>query len=329
MRIIVTGGAGFIGKHLLDWLVADGHEVLVVDDLSKGRRDHIPSGLGLEVTDLSRIAAGDLGQRFDAFGAEGVVHLSGVHFIPDCMRNPERTFDVNTKGTHTLIEAVRLSAVTRVVLASTLDVYAAEDRIHSESDVPQPSNIYGLTKFLSENLLEFAVRVGGCESGIALRLANVYGPNETNPHVIPDVVERIAQRDGPRLAMGYLGAARDFVFVEDVARAFGLAITRGPSGFHALNAGSGGSVPVRRVVEILQTLLGDDRPVVENAAAFRKFDRVSLTPRVEAIERVLGWRAETRIHEGLESVVSERALTLAVANGHARLGARGGSQRVR
>ena len=304
MRVVVTGGAGFIGKHLLDWLIADGHEAMAIDDLSRGRPEHIPSRVNLERVDLSQISAGDLGRQFEAFDAEAVVHLAGVHFIPECLANPERTFAINAKSTHTLIEAVQLSAVSRVVLASTMDVYAAKDRVHGEADPLAPSNIYGLTKALSEQLLEYAVRVGACESGVALRLANVYGPNETNPHIIPDALKRILERTAPALVMGYLGAVRDFVYVKDIARAFGIAVTKAAPGFCTLNAGTGHAVPVRTVVHILQELLKDDRPVHEDVAAFRTFDRVSLTPRVDAIEHVLGWRAETRIAAGLEAIVA-------------------------
>jgi UDP-glucose 4-epimerase len=302
MRIVVTGGAGFIGKHLLDWLVRDGHRVLVIDDFSRGQPEHIPPEVDLQIADLSKIMAADLAHQFEAFEAEAVAHLAAVHFIPECMSNPERTFAINTRNMHTLVEAVQLSAVSRVVFASTMDVYRAEDRVHDETDPPAPSNIYGLTKILSEHILEYAVRIGACKSGIALRLANVYGPNETNPHVIPDVLKRITKRDAPALIMGYLGAARDFVYVKDIAQAFGTALMRAPAGFCALNAGTGKAIPIRTVVRMLQELLCDNRPVQEDVAAFRKFDRMSLTSRTDAIEQVLGWRAETQIADGLREL---------------------------
>jgi len=303
MRIAVTGGAGFIGKHVLDWLIAHEHEVIVIDDLSRGRREHVPPQLTFLKFDLSRITASELAGHFDHAKVEAVIYLAGTHFIPDCMRNPERTFEINTQGTHTLLEAVRLSAVSRMVFASTMDVYAVADRVHSETDTLKPSNIYGLTKALSEQMLQYAVYVGACESAVALRLANVYGPNETNPHVIPDAIERIVKRDEPALVMGYLGSARDFVYVKDVARAFGLAATRAPAGFWPLNTGTGHSIPVRTVIRTLQNMLGDTRLLQENPAAFRQFDRVSLTPNVDAIARVLGWRAETQLAEGLNATI--------------------------
>lgn len=303
MRVAVTGGAGFIGKHVLEWLTTQGHEVIVFDDLSRGRLEHLPPKVTFLKMDVSQTSASELAQHFNAAETDVVVHLAATHFIPDCMRNPTRTFKINTGGTHTVLEAVAASGVSRVVFASTLDVYAAVDRVHAEADSLAPSNIYGLTKVLSEQMLEYAVRVGACESAVALRLANVYGPGETNPHVIPDAIERIVHRDQSALVMGYLGSARDFVYVKDVARAFGLAATKAPAGFWALNIGTGQGIAVRKAVHILQDLLGDTRPLQENAAAFRKFDRISLTPDVSAVARVLGWSAETQITQGLEATI--------------------------
>jgi len=311
MRIAVTGAAGFIGKHLSDWLVADGHDVLAIDNLARGKPEHVPPEVPLLKLDLAHVSAAELGREFERFRVEAVVHLAAVHFIPECMRNPERTFAINARSTHTLVEAVGTSTASRVVFASTLDVYAAEDRVHDEADRLAPGNIYGLTKALSEQILESSVRMGACESAVALRLANVYGPNETNPHVIPDAIERIVTRDGPALVMGYLGSARDFVYVKDVARAFGLAATRPSVGFHAANVGTGMGVPVRTVIKMLQDILGDNRPIKENAAAFRKFDRVSLTPSVEAARHLLGWEAQTRLSDGLQATIESIVPALA------------------
>src|SRR6201989_3642417 len=104
MRVVVTGGAGFIGKHLLDWLVAEGDDGMAIDDMSRGRQEHVPPLVSLQCIDLSQVLVSDLARMFDAFGAEAVIHLAGVHFIPECIRSPERTFAINTKSTHVLVE---------------------------------------------------------------------------------------------------------------------------------------------------------------------------------------------------------------------------------
>ena len=303
MRIVVTGGAGFIGKHVLDWLAARGHAVRVIDDFSTGRPSHVPAGMPADKLDLTTLTARDLAAILADFKADGVIHLAAMHFIPDCMARPERTFDVNTRVTHTLVEALRLHPVDRLVMASTMDIYGIEDQAHAETEAPAPANVYGLSKLLSEEIFACGYRQDVCRAAVALRLANVYGPDETNPHLIPDVFDRLARPVGPELLMGYLGSSRDFVYVKEVADAFGRAVTAAPDGFHRLNVGTGRPVPVREVVQTLQRLLGDSRPLRENPMALRKFDRVSLTPAVEAIAATLGWRAQRRVADGLAEMV--------------------------
>lgn len=307
MRILVTGGAGFIGKHLLEWLLAAGHTVRVIDSFATGRPSHVPAVVPVLEADLTTLSAQDIAGFLKANAVDAVVHLAAMHFIPDCMARPERTFAVNTQVTHTLIEALEAHPVERVVMASTMDVYSNEDKPHDEADETHPSNVYGLSKLLSEKILAYGVVREVCKTGVAFRFANVYGPDETNPHLIPDVLARLAKPEGPELVMGYLGASRDFVFVNDVARALGMAATGTPKplepGMHVLNLGTGTGIPVRTVIQTLQRLYGDTRPMRENPAAFRRFDRASLTPRVAKVANVLGWQASLGIEEGLAETV--------------------------
>ena len=305
MRVVVTGGAGFVGKHVLLWLQSRGHSVLVLDNFSTGRHSHIPAGVELRTVDLTSISAAELAGWLREFGAQGVVHLAAMHFIPDCMARPERTFAVNTRSTHSLIEGLELHPVERFVLASTMDVYGNEDVIHKETDPLSPSNVYGLSKALSEQIVAYGQRRDLYRASVALRLSNVYGPDETNPHLIPDVIQRIVNRDSNELVMGYLGATRDFIYVKEVADAFGRAVTTAPAGFQALNVGTGRGVPVRQVVQTIQQIMGDGRTMRENPAAFRKFDRTSLTPDVRAIAGVLGWRSAIDMREGLAETVRQ------------------------
>jgi UDP-glucose 4-epimerase len=304
MRIVILGGAGFIGSHVAKAL--QDHEIVIVDDFSTGRESHIPESAELWRQNLTTLSLADMNAFLEEFQPEAVIHLAAMHFIPDCMARPERTFAVNVGTTHTLVQALMQRPVKTVVFASTLDVYAAADRVHYELDILEPANIYGLSKSLSEDILAFGHRAGMCESAVALRLANVYGPGETNPHLIPDALDRIVHRNGDEsaLIMGYLGATRDFVFVEDVAAAFQRAALLSPSGFHRLNVGTGHPVAVREVVKALQILQGDTRPLQENPAVFRKFDRPSLTPDVHRIADVLGWQASTTLRAGLSQTIA-------------------------
>lgn len=303
MRILVTGGAGFIGKHILEWLEARGHALHVIDDFSTGRISHVGPNVALTKIDMTALSCDDLTGVLADFHAEAVVHLAAMHFIPDCMARPERTFAVNSGITHTLIEALSRHSVQRLVYASTMDVYSIDDHPHDEQEPPAPANIYGLSKLIGEQIVAYGARRGLYQSACALRLANVYGPDETNPHLIPEIIARLDNPNTPELVMGYLGATRDFVFVREVAEAFGLAVTAAPSGFHCLNVGTGSPVSVREVVTTLQRLCNDSRPVRENPAVFRAFDRASLTPIVDSIRTVLDWRAHRSITQGLVETI--------------------------
>ncbi|MEM9169399.1 MAG: NAD(P)-dependent oxidoreductase [Pseudomonadota bacterium] len=304
MRVVVTGGAGFVGYHLCRKLLEAGHDVFVIDNFSYGKREHVDPAATLWKTDLGTAPIDEIEARLADFAPDCVAHLCAIHFIPYCIDHPDEAMSANVASTHRLVEALRSRPVRRLVFTSTMDVYAAVDRVHETTHAPNPSNIYGLTKHLSEQLIEYAVTVGAAERATAFRLSNVYGTHETNPHVIPDVVKRISQKDEAQLAMGYLGATRDFVYVGDVAEAIYRALTcdDGPA-YQALNLGSGVATPVRDVVARIARALGDDRPIVEDQKKFRKFDRPSLTPDMAATEAALGWRPSTTLDEGLARVI--------------------------
>jgi UDP-glucose 4-epimerase len=301
--VLVTGGAGFIGMHVVRKLLENGHPVLIVDDLSVGSAQRIPAECEFQHIDLTTCTEKTLAALLSDSGARAIIHLAAIHFIPRCMADPERTFAVNVAATHRLVEATRRSQVERFVLASTLDVYGTSDVVHVEEEPAAPTNVYGLSKLLSEEVVAYGCRSRYVRSATALRLANVYGPGETNPHVIPDTLDRLRDRGQRQLKMGSLAGSRDFVFVQDVAEAFVRSLLLNVPGFACLNIGTGQATSVRRVVELLQLYMGDQRPIVEDPNAFRRFDRKSLTPDVTRASELLGWQPSHGLPEGLRATV--------------------------
>lgn len=303
MNVLVTGGAGFIGKHLVDRLVEHGETVTVIDNLSFGKRSHVPPSVELIELDLGKATPADLVAILERIKPEAIYHLAAIHFIPYCMEHPDEAFASNVQATNTLIAAMQKVPVKKFVFSSTMDVYQARDVVHSEQHPPEPANIYGLTKYLSEVAIEYAQRIGACGSATVFRFANVYGPNETNPHVIPDAIRKIGDRAANAVRMGYLGAERDFVYVADVAAALHAGGQKHDAGFARYNLGTGISRPVRAIIQDLQRLMGDNRPLEEDQRQFRKFDRPTLTPDIAAIRSELGWSAAMPIDEGLRRTV--------------------------
>ena len=307
MKTLVTGGAGFIGSHVVDRLQAAGHEVKVIDNLSVGRREHIPHGVELWQLDLGTIAAADLKARLEAYRPDMVFHLAAIHFIPYCIAHPEESFATNVKATHTLTQALEGLPVKKLVSASTMDVYPVADKVHAETDAPDPRNIYGLTKLLSEQIVRCAAYCHDTMSAVSLRLANVYGPRETNPHVIPDFLKYLEDKKTPEIKMGYLGASRDFVHVFDVADAFVKSAVTDTGKYEFMNVGTGTPVPLRAMLDLIKRAAGDGRAVKEDPQKFRKFDRPSLTPAVGKIKAKIGWSAKLTPEQGVATLFHEHA----------------------
>ena len=303
MNILITGGAGFVGSHICERLITQGHNVSIIDNFSTGRRENIIPGTHVFTCDIAKCSDSDLAGIFSEINPTNVVHLAAIHFIPYCVAHPQETFDINVRSTERLLRILP-QEVSRFVFASTMDVYAPIDRLHSEADDPAPFNVYGLSKHLGESLLAFKTRTTENFCGIALRFANVIGLRETNPHLVPDVIERIRESGTPELKMGYLGSARDFIDARDLADAVVAVLLNATEKYSVYNVGSGTSTRVRKVVELLQHYAHDPRPLVEDIRRFRKFDRDTLSPDITKISTRFNWRPNFTLQESLENIVT-------------------------
>ncbi len=271
MRVLVTGGAGFIGSHVADQLLAGGHEVTILDNLSSGRRENVPSGARLFVTDLRdrEATAGVLAE----VRPQAVCHQAAQASVAVSMREPILDAEVNVLGGLHLVEACLAVDVERVVFASTGGAIYGEVPIGTradESTPPAPESPYAIHKLTLELLLAMYRRHRGLDARI-LRYANVYGPRQ-DPHGEAGVIAIFldAARAGrtlfvnARKAPGDGGCVRDYVYVKDVARMNVLALT-GVVSENVANVGTG--VPTT-TLELAQTILNvtksgskiEDRP---------------------------------------------------------------------
>jgi UDP-glucose 4-epimerase len=302
MKVLVTGGAGFVGGHLSQKLIDLGHEVLVIDSLFAGKREHIPTKAAFEQIDLGTVDEAVFFPIVKKFSPDIVIHLAAIHFIPYCMSHPNETFYSNVRSTELVCRSLEGLGTRKIIAASTADVYAPLDQVHCETDQPAPVNVYGLSKLLTEQILEYSTRTMEQLEGVSLRFFNIYGPQETNPHLIPRVVDLINNNELNEIRLGYLGASRDFVHVFDVVDAIIASMNSDTGKYNFFNVGTGKGSKVRDVVNRLQAIAEDVKPVIEDKANFRKFDRESLTPNVDKIYQATGWKASISIEEGLKSV---------------------------
>src|SRR5262245_34467189 len=255
VKVLVTGGAGFVGSHVADRCLEAGHEVAVVDDLSTGRREHVNRGARLHVADLRAPALADVVR---AEAPEAVIHLAAQASVGRSVANPRLDADINVLGSINLLECSRRAGVRRVVYVSTGGAgYGDTDVIPTPEEHPtRPISPYGVSKVTAELYLACWEAIYGLR-GIVLRLANVYGPRQ-DPHgeagVIAIFTDRLL-RGEPCMINGDGLQTRDFVYVGDVADAAVLALEK-PSASGPVNIGTGTETTVVTLFETLRAAAG-------------------------------------------------------------------------
>jgi UDP-glucose 4-epimerase len=309
-RVLVTGGAGYLGTKLVQQLAMKGRQVVVLDDLSTGSwpppDTELQGGVHLIQVDLrDRLATADAVR--DA-NPELVFHLAALHFIPACVADPSRTLAINVLGTQHLLDGLaKLAEPPRVVFTSTADVYQPQLEPHREDSPVGPDNVYGLSKLVGEELMQQSRRKGQCHPIIA-RLFNLYGPGETNPHVIPEIVSQL--RSGSTVRLGNITPRRDYVYVSDAARAL-LSLAHAASEGSIWNVGTGNSYSVQEVLDVMGGLLGHAIIVETDPDRYRKSDRPNLQSDPSAIRSLDASLLRTPINDGLKSLlIAEGLLTL-------------------
>jgi UDP-glucose 4-epimerase len=292
MQALVTGGAGFIGSHVVEALVARGDEVHVVDDLSKGKREQVPAAATLHVHDIRE----PLDALVRETGAQAIVHLAAQADVRVSVGDPALDASVNVLGTVNVLEAARLVDA-RVVFASTGGaIYGECERPARESDPCLPLSPYGAAKLAGEGYLGAFARLYG-KPHVSLRFGNVYGPRQ-DPHGEAGVVAIFLGRlkDGAACRIfGDGSQSRDYVYVEDVARATLAALDGGAGG--VFNVGTGTATSVVDLYEICRSTVGTDAAPVHEAARPGELGRSVLDGELAAT--TLGFRPEIALASGI------------------------------
>jgi nucleoside-diphosphate-sugar epimerase len=256
--VLVTGGAGFIGSHVVRQLVGAGAQVRVLDDMSSGRPENLGPALArveLIEGDICDLAA----VRRAAEGAAIIIHLAAMVSVVQSVEEPLRAQAVNATGTLNVLEAARAAGVRRVVQASSCAVYGEPERLPvDETTPPCPLSPYAATKLAAEQAGQLYTRLYGLET-VALRFFNVYGPRQdpTSPYAaaVPRFIAALRAGRQPTI-YGDGRQTRDFVYVGDVVRALWTAATAPGIAGEVFNVGRGESVSVVALVETLCDLLG-------------------------------------------------------------------------
>jgi UDP-glucose-4-epimerase GalE len=303
-RILITGGAGYVGSHCAKAIAAAGHEGIVFDSLLFGHRDFVRWGKLIEgdIRDAAALDAVFSVHRFDA-----VMHFAALAYVGESVTAPGRYYDVNVNGTRTLLDAMVCAGVKMIVFSSSCAIYGEPDVMPiSESTLPRPINPYGFTKLVCERMMDDFGRAHGLRSA-RLRYFNAAGGEPTaeigedhdpETHLIPLVLDAAA---GIRPAVTVFGTdfptpdgtpLRDYIHVCDLARAHVLAIERLLKGGEtiAVNLGAGRGISVRQVIDTVRQITGHE--VLAYDAPRRPGDPPILVADTSKARAVLGWAPE-------------------------------------
>lgn len=301
-RVLVTGGAGFIGNAVVRELLAKSYDTAVIDDLSFGTRAMalVPDARFHEI-DIRNAADVDL--VIGNFEPQWVIHLAAIHFIPYCDQHPFAAAEINVQGTINVLEALKkCPAVERIVFASTAAVYPVVDAPIVEDVRPHPLDIYGMTKLAGEYVVrEFQAATQ--KTAFVCRLFNAFGPHETNAHLIPEIHRQL--RDGARsVALGNLDPRRDFVHTSDVARAIRLLLESSMVGYNVFNVGSGSAYSVREIVHAFERAAGHTISIEQDPKRTRKSDRPNLVANISKLTSATGWTPDVTLDAGLAALLN-------------------------
>jgi UDP-glucose 4-epimerase len=293
VRAVVTGGAGFVGSHVVDALLARGDEVVVVDSLVKGTRENVPPRADLRVQDVRE----PLGPVFDEVRPDAVFHLAAQADVRVSIERPGEDAAVNVVGTVNVLEAARPHQ-TQVVFSSTGGAIYGECTEPAPETAPLlPISPYGVAKLAGEEYLRGYNRLYG-STHVSLRYGNVYGPRQ-DPHgeagVVAIFLGALASGDAPRI-FGEGTQTRDYVYVGDVARATLLAVGYGGG---VLNVGTGKETSVLELFELCRRFAGSNVSPTHAPARIGELQRSVLDPALAASE--LEFDAAVGLEDGLSA----------------------------
>ena len=295
MRILITGGAGFIGSNVADAFVALGHEVMVIDNLSSGKKEYVPAAARFVLCDVTSDTAVE---AVRTFRPEIVNHHAAQINVRASVADPQFDARVNILGSIRLLEAARQYGVRKFLFASSGGAgYGEQEQFPAEETHPiRPVSPYGAAKMSVELYLNYYRAQYGLEY-TALRYANVYGPHQ-DPHGEAGVVAIFAERllrGQTAIVNGDGEQTRDFVYVGDLVRANVSALTRGDG--MSINIGTGIETSVNTVFRILRDLAGSRQEEIHGPSMPGEQRRSCLENRMASCE--LGWYPETSLEEGL------------------------------
>jgi len=299
MKVLITGGAGFIGNHTTNLFLDAGHQVTVYDDLSKGYKEYVDKRAIFVKKPLENLKALQKAMK----GHDGVIHFAAESIIKDSIQNPRKTLGRNFNNALNVLEAMRLTGIKKIVASSSAAVYGETGHKFIEEDViKEPLQPYGASKLAVEAMFSAYHHAFGMDC-TSLRYFNVYGPRDDQLPVtraVPNWIKAILL--DKKIQLYWQGKqARDYIYVKDVAAAHLLAFEK-CSGLRYYNIGSGKANTMLDILEAVFKATGKKVPIEDLGE--RPGDPHRLISDISKIKKELGWKPKVNLDEGMQETVA-------------------------
>lgn len=298
-KILVTGGAGFIGSHLVNRLVEEGNQVIVVDDLSKGRIENINVKVEFQKVDVTSKKFLELIKKIKP---DVIYHFAAQSDIGQSLKDPQKEISINFLATQTLLDQAKVLKVKKIIFASSAAVYAESKKMPvDEEDSKEPISLYGVSKLCSEYLLRNYHKIQGL-SYASLRFANVYGPKQdmsAEGGVVAIFIDKIL-KDDQTIIFGDGTQTRDFIYVFDVVDACLLSLSDKVTG--EFNIGTANETSILGLYERLLKLSGAQDNKKFEKRRFLEVDRNSLSSK--KFKKATDWKPKVNLEAGLGKTIA-------------------------
>jgi len=301
-KTVVTGGAGFIGSTLVRQLLKENADIIVVDNFLSGKReflDGVKSSIQIEEMSIMDDSFQKLLEKNDV---DFVFNLAAMPYIPDCYSKPREFFEVNSLGALHLLLACKNAGVERIIQYSTSEVYGGAQRIPMDEHHPlNPMSTYAVSKVAADRIC-YTMHYEQELPVIILRQFNVFGPRETHPYIIPELISQLSNSN--KLRLGNVNARRDLTYVEDAARsAMALMLHKKAEG-QVFNSGTGVDHSVREMAEQIAEVMGvDNMEISLDESRLRPLDVERLQANYFKINHLTDWKPKTGFKEGIRKTV--------------------------
>jgi UDP-glucose 4-epimerase len=302
-KILITGATGFIGSTLFNHLQNQGHELFVIDNLSFGNKDYITINDDFFFEEDIRNKT-NIGKIIQNIQPQWVIHLAAIHFIPYCNKHPFESSETNIIGTKNILDACKnVKSIEKVFFASTAAVYPIANDAYTENSNVSPLDVYGLSKLTGEYLCNEFYLASGIPT-IICRFFNAFGPNETNPHLIPAIQDQL--NNGIRtIKLGNLEPKRDFIHTSDMSNAVNMLLNKFKEGIDIFNLGSGIEYSVLDIVDAFRRQINEEIKIEIDPSRVRKTERLHLLADISKLKKFIGWEPKISIDEGIKTLIGQ------------------------